>query len=113
MTGVSTPVLPTARRKETPSPAPPAVSTVATPAVTVNCTDVPVPTDPRVSLLDLLREHVHLIGTKKGCGQEACGASTVLVDGERRILSCLALMTLLGRSSSLLAALRKTWPEMD
>ncbi|QUT05100.1 2Fe-2S iron-sulfur cluster binding domain-containing protein [Sphingobium phenoxybenzoativorans] len=47
------------------------------------------PDDPRVSLLDFLREGLHLAGTKKGCNQGACGACTVLVDGER-ILSCLA-----------------------
>lgn len=46
--------------------------------------------DSRTSLLDLLREHLHLTGTKKGCNQGACGACTVLVDGER-INSCLAL----------------------
>ena len=46
--------------------------------------------DPRTSLLDLLREQLRLPGTKKGCNQGACGACTVLVDGER-ILSCLAL----------------------
>jgi xanthine dehydrogenase YagT iron-sulfur-binding subunit len=46
--------------------------------------------DPRVTLLDLLREHLHLTGTKKGCDRGQCGACTILVDG-RRINSCLAL----------------------
>jgi xanthine dehydrogenase YagT iron-sulfur-binding subunit len=58
--------------------------------ITINGQAVAVPFDPRVSLLDLLREQLHLNGTKKGCDQGACGACTVLVDGER-ILSCLAL----------------------
>jgi xanthine dehydrogenase YagT iron-sulfur-binding subunit len=50
----------------------------------------PVDVEPRVSLLDALREQLGLTGTKKGCDQGACGACTVLVDGER-ILSCLGL----------------------
>ena len=46
--------------------------------------------DLRTSLLDLLRDHLGLHGSKKGCNQGACGACTVLVNGER-IVSCLAL----------------------
>jgi xanthine dehydrogenase YagT iron-sulfur-binding subunit len=56
----------------------------------VNGTTHDVALDPRVSLLDALRDHLNLTGTKKGCNQGGCGACTVLVNGER-ILSCLAL----------------------
>ena len=58
--------------------------------IRINGIDTGAPADPRVSLLDLLRETLHLTGTKKGCNQGACGACTVLVDGQR-IVSCLAL----------------------
>jgi xanthine dehydrogenase YagT iron-sulfur-binding subunit len=59
--------------------------------ISINGVQADLPADARVSLLDLLREHVHLSGTKKGCNQGACGACTVLVDGAERILSCMAL----------------------
>ncbi len=59
-------------------------------AITINDEPVDPPEDARISLLDFLRERRHLTGTKVGCNQGACGACTVLVNGER-VLSCLTL----------------------
>jgi xanthine dehydrogenase YagT iron-sulfur-binding subunit len=59
-------------------------------ALTINGERHSLTLDPRVTLLDALREHLGLTGTKKGCDQGQCGACTVLVNG-RRINSCLTL----------------------
>jgi xanthine dehydrogenase YagT iron-sulfur-binding subunit len=59
-------------------------------ALTVNGRVRHLDLDPRTSLLDALREHLHLTGTKKGCDHGQCGACTVLING-RRINSCLTL----------------------
>ena len=59
----------------------------------VNGTDHQLTLDPRTTLLDALREHLHLTGSKKGCGLGQCGACTVLMDGQR-VKSCLSFAAL-------------------
>ncbi|MGH0331988.1 (2Fe-2S)-binding protein [Sinorhizobium meliloti] len=82
-----------------PLPAEAAADSTATPApptrtlpleVTVNGRVHQLVVDPRLSVLDMLRERLSLTGTKKGCNQGACGACTVLIDGQR-VNACLAL----------------------
>ena len=58
--------------------------------LTVNGEETQLKLSPWVSLLDALRDHVNLTGTKKGCDHGQCGACTILVEG-RRVLSCLTL----------------------
>jgi xanthine dehydrogenase YagT iron-sulfur-binding subunit len=79
------------------APAPAASSTTTSSATTsmnvrlrVNGTEHQMLIDPRTTLLDALRERLHLTGTKKGCDQGQCGACTVIIDG-RRTTSCLTL----------------------
>lgn len=78
----------------TPQAGMPATSAGATATIpitlNINGKDMPVNVEPRVTLLDALRERLHLTGTKKGCDHGQCGACTVHVNG-RRINSCLTL----------------------
>jgi xanthine dehydrogenase YagT iron-sulfur-binding subunit len=62
-------------------------------ALRVNGTEHRLTLDPRTTLLDALREHLHLTGAKKGCGLGQCGSCTVLMDG-KRVKSCLSLAAL-------------------
>jgi xanthine dehydrogenase YagT iron-sulfur-binding subunit len=66
------------------------VPALAKVSLTVNGSAHGLELDTRTTLLDVLREHLHLTGTKKGCDHGQCGACTVIVDG-RRINSCLTL----------------------
>jgi xanthine dehydrogenase YagT iron-sulfur-binding subunit len=73
----------------------------------VNGTEYRLTLDPRTTLLDALREHLNLNGSKKGCGLGQCGACTVLMDG-KRVKSCLSLAALAqGRNITTIEGLAK------
>jgi len=83
-----------------PDIAPPAAAQTANPghapldiSLRVNGADHRLSLDPRTTLLDALRDHLGLAGSKKGCGLGQCGACTVLMDG-KRVKSCLSLAAL-------------------
>jgi xanthine dehydrogenase YagT iron-sulfur-binding subunit len=87
--------IPGAAAAQTPGATAPGENTTPAPvtgkvALKVNGQRYELALDTRTTLLDMLREHMHLTGTKKGCDQGQCGACTVIVDG-RRINSCLSL----------------------
>jgi xanthine dehydrogenase YagT iron-sulfur-binding subunit len=92
MATVSTAAAPVLARAATPAPQPRSANPrqPADISLTINGRRHEMAADVRTSLLDLLREHMALTGTKKGCDHGQCGACTVLVDG-RRVLSCLTL----------------------
>ncbi|MGW3411728.1 (2Fe-2S)-binding protein [Streptomyces sp. NPDC000888] len=88
---VSVPLLGTAFTADSAQGQPPAAAVQESEVrLTVNGQQRSASVDTRTSLLDLLREHLDLPGTKKGCDQGACGACTVLVN-DRRVNSCLTL----------------------
>jgi len=84
------PLLPEAEAQSVAQAPKPAAAATVNVLLRVNGTEHQVMLDPRTTLLDTLRERLHLTGTKKGCDQGQCGACTVIVDG-RRITSCLTL----------------------
>ena len=90
MVGSATAALTAVSPAEAQTPAPHPAPTRMNVSLEVNGARRDVEVDTRTTLLDLLREQLHLTGTKKGCDHGQCGACTVIVDGQR-INSCLSL----------------------
>jgi xanthine dehydrogenase YagT iron-sulfur-binding subunit len=87
------PSIASAQTPAAPGHATAAASAISNVSFNVNGRVREVTLDPRTTLLDALREHLHLTGTKKGCDHGQCGACTVIVGG-RRINSCLSLVVM-------------------
>ena len=90
MVGTATAALSAVAPAEAQTPLPEPLPTRMAVSLKVNGAQKSLEVDTRTTLLDLLREHLHLTGTKKGCDHGQCGACTVIVDGQR-INSCLSL----------------------
>jgi xanthine dehydrogenase YagT iron-sulfur-binding subunit len=89
-TAAATPLVARAAGPAANSPSPQDASLPVSVTLRVNGENRPLTLDPRTTVLDALREHMGLTGSKKGCDHGQCGACTVLIEG-RRVVSCLTL----------------------
>ena len=74
---------------------------------TVNGKEVAIKSDPERSVLEILREDLHLTGTKYGCGEGACGACTILIDGKPKFSCSILLNEIAGRKITTIEGLAK------
>jgi xanthine dehydrogenase YagT iron-sulfur-binding subunit len=110
-TGVAAPLLAGALPAAAQAEEAPGARTVST-SLMINGQDYHLDVDARTTLLDALRDHLGLTGTKKGCDHGQCGACTILADG-RRILSCLTLaVTADGRAITTIEGLARSDGEL-
>ncbi|MDX8457973.1 (2Fe-2S)-binding protein [Mesorhizobium humile] len=88
VSAAAAPLLASSAKAEAPAPSGPKLRAPVVASLRINQQAYELSLDTRTSLLDALRDHIGLTGTKKGCDHGQCGACTVLVDG-KRVLSCL------------------------